>query len=282
MSDRPLVVVAGKALIAVRALEHLVALKESGLLPMELAVIPNRDDDSEDTWMPSLRRAAARLCVEEKALRDVQGEARLVLFSLEFDRIVRTQKFASDRLYNIHFSDLPRYRGTNMTIWPLLHGEDRAGVTLHWMTPGIDDGPIIDQKLFEVSVDETSQELYMRFLREGFVLFRTWCERAIRGEVPRLHQDEENATYFSREDMDYRRARVLTLDMNAQEIVRRARAFNFPVYQRAEYRGMPVDAAWILGESSSPPGSVLAEREGLACVVAADSVAVAIVVDAST
>ena len=83
----------------------------------------------------------------------------LLFMSVEYDRIIKPALFASSRLYNVHFSLLPKYRGCNTAVWPILNGEAEHGVTLHEIDAGIDSGPIVAQRSFPID-GMTSRQSY--------------------------------------------------------------------------------------------------------------------------
>lgn len=49
--------------------------------------------------------------IKECTLKDIYGIEDLVFISLEFDKIICPNKFISKKLYNLHFSLLPAYKG---------------------------------------------------------------------------------------------------------------------------------------------------------------------------
>jgi len=60
---------------------------------------------------------------------------------------------------NVHSAMLPEYRGVLPTFWVLARGEQRTGVTVHFMTPGIDGGDIIGQRSVGIAPDATLHSL---------------------------------------------------------------------------------------------------------------------------
>lgn len=46
---------------------------------------------------------------------------------VEFDRIIKIDKFKSDKLFNIHFSLLPEYKGMYPSVLPILHNNKCSG-----------------------------------------------------------------------------------------------------------------------------------------------------------
>lgn len=62
---------------------------------------------------------------------------------------------------NVHTSKLPEYRGMLPTFWAMYHGESETGVTVHTMTPEIDQGKIVRQTNFDIeqkTLDEVISE----------------------------------------------------------------------------------------------------------------------------
>jgi hypothetical protein len=118
--------------------------------------------------------------------------------SVTYDRIIRAAFIdRCTRILNIHNSPLPSYRGVSPINWALKNGETKHGVTIHEITPGIDDGPIVSQLSYSIypDVDEV-RDVYHRALEYGWVLFQQTMPLLDRIEA--VPQDEDRATYFSR------------------------------------------------------------------------------------
>jgi methionyl-tRNA formyltransferase len=71
---------------------------------------------------------------------------------------------------NVHSALLPNYRGMDGLFWALAHGETEVGVTVHEMSPGIDQGPIVAQAPFPVRTEEPLHRVYYRAMDHGAVL----------------------------------------------------------------------------------------------------------------
>ena len=56
---------------------------------------------------------------------------------------------------NIHYSLLPKNRGCNPTQWCIIKGENKTGVTIHFMGNSFDNGDIIDQIELTICEDDT-------------------------------------------------------------------------------------------------------------------------------
>jgi methionyl-tRNA formyltransferase len=218
--------IAGKNLIAVEALARLAPA-------YDLLCLPNSSDRGEDDWQPSLRRAASELGVPIVTLADLYSISELCFLSLEYEAIIRPGRFATDKLFNVHFSLLPNYRGCNTAVWPILNGEHEHGVTLHCIDRGVDTGPVIAQRSFPLD-DMTAFDAYMACQRAGLDLVTDWIDRLISGDFAATPQS--HGTTYPRDALDYSLAEI-DLSESAEQAMRRIRAFTFPAFQRPTYRG---------------------------------------------
>lgn len=120
--------------------------------------------------------------------------------SIFYDRIIRAWFIDKcDRIVNLHNSPLPKYRGVSPINWALKHGESMHGATIHEITPGVDDGPIISQVKYSIypEIDEV-QEVYQRGLAFGFELVKATLPRL--DEITPVPQDEAEATFYHSRD----------------------------------------------------------------------------------
>src|SRR5262245_30450301 len=81
-------------------------------------------------------------------------------------QIVPQSAFDAPRLGSIcfHPSLLPRYRGGSAIPWQIIKGETRTGVTVFWVDPGIDTGPILLKREAVIGPDDTAGTLYYNTL----------------------------------------------------------------------------------------------------------------------
>lgn len=75
------------------------------------------------------------------------------------------------RMINIHPSLLPAYPGLHTHARVLEAGERRHGCTVHLVTSGVDEGPILGQASVEVRPDDTEESLAARVLIEEHRLY---------------------------------------------------------------------------------------------------------------
>lgn len=67
---------------------------------------------------------------------------------------------------NVHSSLLPNYRGMLPTFWAMAGAEDETGVTVHYMSEGVDGGDILVQKKVPITTEDTLHSL-MRKCKEA-------------------------------------------------------------------------------------------------------------------
>ncbi len=249
--------IAGKGDVACRALDYV--LDELGMSGSDIVVVPVESDTGAPSWQPSLRLLAERRNVDVASLEGVYDEEGLVFVSLEFDRIVRTNRFRSSRLYNIHFSVLPKYRGIGMAMWPILNGDEKSGVTLHRIDDGIDTGDVIAQREFALGRDWDCRRLYVKFNDEAFLLFREWIARLLADVcVPARRQVAVGASYYSRSDTNYDVADYAAFfRKTAWQATSALRAATFWEYQLPRVDGRRVMRSRILdARSTRRPGQI--------------------------
>lgn len=76
-----------------------------------------------------------------------------------------------DRILNIHPSLLPEFRGLDTHARAIAAGVTEHGCTVHYVTPGLDEGPIILQSRVPVLLDDTPETLASRVLAEEHKLY---------------------------------------------------------------------------------------------------------------
>ncbi len=99
---------------------------------------------------------------------------------------------------NLHPSLLPRYRGSSPVAAPILAGDSTTGTTLMLMSPRMDAGPILDQKVVPIEPEETAGELAARLAEKSAELLLADLPSWLSGEIRPRHQDESEATYTDR------------------------------------------------------------------------------------
>jgi phosphoribosylglycinamide formyltransferase-1 len=90
------------------------------------------------------------------------------------------------RLINIHPSLLPKYPGVDTHKRCLEAGDAVHGCTVHQVTAGVDEGPVIGQAEIDVVGDDTPDTLAARVLKAEHVLFPRCLAAVARGDQERV------------------------------------------------------------------------------------------------
>ena len=89
----------------------------------------------------------------------------------------------SGRLINIHPSLLPLYPGLNTHQQAIENGDIEAGATVHFVTPEVDDGPIIIQVRVPVFETDSSNDLASRVLQQEHLIYPKAIQWFAQGRV---------------------------------------------------------------------------------------------------
>lgn len=99
------------------------------------------------------------------------------LLSAEF---VRT---FPNRILNIHPSLLPSFPGLHVHRQALEYGVKFSGCTVHFVTEGLDDGPIVAQAVVPVLEDDTEDTLAARILAQEHRIYAEAVDLVTRGAI---------------------------------------------------------------------------------------------------
>jgi methionyl-tRNA formyltransferase len=112
--------------------------------------------------------------------------------------IVPSQVFSVPRLGSIcfHPSLLPKYRGASAINWAVIKGETVTGLSLFWVDPGIDTGPVLLQKEVTIDPNDTTGSLYFnKIFPLGIEAIGEAVDLINKDNPPRMVQDETKASY---------------------------------------------------------------------------------------
>jgi phosphoribosylglycinamide formyltransferase-1 len=103
----------------------------------------------------------------ERAMDETLTEAGVEIIALAGFMRVLTPWFVNKwqgRMINIHPSLLPKYKGLDTHQRAIDAGDTEAGATVHWVSPGVDDGEIIQQASLAILPGDTADSLAARLL----------------------------------------------------------------------------------------------------------------------
>lgn len=251
-----IICIAGKNNIAVDVCQYVL----DHYPQIKVYALTNRNDDGIDNWQRSyLKFVQETPNVTLTSLEKMYGIKDLIFLSVEYDRIINPKLFKTNYLYNLHFSLLPAYKGVYPSVWPILNGEQRSGVTLHYMDQGIDTGDIIAQKIIPLSKSETSFSLYFKLIDAGTKLVIRYIDRLLKHNVKGYQQPIGGSTYYSRQSIDYSNIKI-DLFKTAAQIDSQIRAYYFPAYQLPKVFGVAITHTRITKERSMVKAGILLQQ----------------------
>jgi hypothetical protein len=107
-------------------------------------------------------------------------------------------------IWNLHPGRLPWGRGSHPVFWALW---DRApaGATLHELTAGLHDGPIVEQRSVAVLASDTGERLSERVEAAQRDLYLRWLPRLAGGERPPATAQAPGGSHHGLEEFEHLR-----------------------------------------------------------------------------
>jgi methionyl-tRNA formyltransferase len=128
--------------------------------------------------------------------------------------------------YNIHASLLPKYRGAAPVHRAILNGENRSGVCIMKVAPGLDEGDICLCREVPITESTTVRELYETLSEIGGDLLCDSIELLERGKLTSIPQAEALMSYAQKVEKSERH---VNFNRGADEVSRHIRGMDdFP------------------------------------------------------
>lgn len=162
---------------------------------------------------------------EPQAMQQLREWQPDLIVVAAFGQILRTEvlDLPSSGCINIHASLLPRWRGAAPIQAAILQGDNQSGVTIMRMDPGLDTGPILNQRATAITLQDTAESLGNRLAQMGAELLIETLPGYIKGEIAPKPQDDSLATYAP---MLEKEAGRLDFHQPAELLARKVRALN--------------------------------------------------------
>lgn len=148
-----------------------------------VSVIPHQDYANRDQ--------------HDAAISNILEEAQAELIVLAGYMRILSEAFAqrySHCMINLHPSLLPRYKGLNTYNRALDAGDKETGASIHMVTAGLDDGPVISQVRIPITPGDDAASLAARLgpLEHQLLVatVRQFCEQTLRYEMTADENDE--------------------------------------------------------------------------------------------
>jgi len=148
----------------------------------------------------------ADLVKDPRFADDLRREGVDVLLNVHSLHLVDAAVLAAPRVgcFNLHPGPLPEYAGMNVASWALYNGETSHGVTVHWMVPQVDAGPVAFRDSFPITDTDTALSVSATCARRGLSLIEALLTglAADPVEIPAMDQDRRARRYFGRQVPD--------------------------------------------------------------------------------
>jgi UDP-4-amino-4-deoxy-L-arabinose formyltransferase/UDP-glucuronic acid dehydrogenase (UDP-4-keto-hexauronic acid decarboxylating) len=139
------------------------------------------------------------------------------------------------KVFNLHPSLLPQYKGCSSLTWAMINGENETGFTYHYLTSRVDSGNIILQKKILIEDWDTQVTLYHRVMFEAAKFFKKAFNLVKNGYVG--IQQKNGGKYYKRETPHNG---IINGRWNLQKKERFIRAMNYPPLPYAKYKNQEV------------------------------------------
>ncbi len=234
------IVIFGNGQAPLKSLTYLIQNKFTVL------VVVDPNDTSLDSWQKSLSKFCINNSVpflKPSSYKNINFYNKLLQFnpniilSIQCRNIINKEiiKLVNGRIYNFHFSNLPLNRGCYPIVWHILNEDKFTAVTLHKLTPQIDDGDIIDKIQKKIILSDTSKSIYFWSINQTFTLLKRNLNKLLKNSFVATRQNEKKSSYYSRKSLNFNDTFV-NWNQSAKKVSRFIQAFIFPPYQYPKSR----------------------------------------------
>ena len=155
-------------------------------------------------------------------------------FSLHYQAILKPDLIAKyHKVYNLHPGYLPWGRGYYPIFWALWEATP-AGATLHEITAGVDEGPIVAQIRVQYNDSDTGGSLFQRVREAEENLFLEYLPRIIDGRNIPAHPQPIGGTYHRKREFYELKQQAEWEKMSSRDLLRLVRALTFPGHEGLE------------------------------------------------
>ena len=137
--------------------------------------------------------------------------------AVAYGKIFRPDFLALPKLgiLNVHFSLLPKLRGAAPVQQALIQGYTKTGISVFWIRPGMDDGPLFLQKEIDILPQDNAQTLFEKLIPLGLEGLREVLTRLQNGENVQTPQVGEPtlAPMLAKEDALLRPANLTATEL---------------------------------------------------------------------
>ena len=205
-----------------------------------ILILPNKNDAGKDNWQPSLKKFAKKNKFKITNLKCLYKIKDLIFISIEYEKIIKPHLFSSKKLFNFHFSLLPKYRGCHTNFLQILNGEKYSGVTLHLIDKGIDTGKIIDYFKYKLSINTNAYDNYFKLMDNSVKLLKKNFVNLLNNKYNLKKTKNSKNFYFSRSSVNYKTIKYINSVNISKKKFNLIKALIFPPFQLPILNGKKV------------------------------------------
>lgn len=95
----------------------------------------------------------------------------------------------------LHASLLPKYRGGSPLVWAIINGENKTGVSMFYLSEGLDDGDLIGSSKFIIEEKDTIREVSEKAIKCSTNILKEHYPKLLRGDAIKTKQDRQGVSY---------------------------------------------------------------------------------------
>jgi methionyl-tRNA formyltransferase len=204
---------------------------------------------------------------EQQIFADLGADAAVVI---AYGLLLPSAVLAAPRLgcFNVHASELPRWRGAAPIQRAIMAGDARTAVMVMRMEEGLDTGPVALTELVPISADTTAGELHDTLSARGAALIVDALAKLEAGQLDTTPQPAQGVTYAAKID---KKESQIDFSKQATEVHNHIRGLSpFPGawFEATPPGGRPERIKVLrtaLVEGRGQPGEVIDDKLTIAC-----------------
>jgi methionyl-tRNA formyltransferase len=164
-----------------------------------------------------------------------------------------------------HPTELPKYRGRAPIPWTIIKGLKESALTFFYIEEGVDDGDILDQRMFKISYNDDATTIYEKIIKIGKKMLLENLKLLDKGAPKRKKQDNSKfIEYWPKRTPEDGK---IDWSKNGKEIYSLIRATTYPypgAYTFFKNSKLKIWKASYLNEKSDGIGKIIrVDKEGV-------------------
>ena len=200
---------------------------------------------------------------DPKAIEDIRSCTPDLIVVAAYGQILPRVVLEIPRLacLNLHASLLPRWRGAAPIQAAIAAGDTKTGITVMYMSEGLDTGDILLQRSLEIRATDSGGSLHDRLAQIAPEALLQALRLLTAGNAPRIPQDNARATYAPKLKREHG---LIDWSDSAQAIESKIRAYNpWPgAFMKVGGQNLKIFSASVV-DRDGQPGEILCSDKDL-------------------